>query len=102
MADSLRTKLAHALETKYPNYLTLDEIDEICSDPERKYKNTNAERRFRFDKKCPHLYIPNERVWNEKHTAIIGYKWTQTEQPKPLIILKENNQPQLFRPGYNY
>ena len=71
--DSLRVRLDHALKEKYPDYLTINEIDEICREFHKKI--SNAERRFRFDNKAPHLYIPNKRIWNEKGTSIIGYEW---------------------------
>jgi len=71
--DSLRIRLEHALKEKYPDYLTINEVEDICKSCCKKM--SNAERRFRFDRKVPKLYIPNKRIWNEKGTAIIGYEW---------------------------
>jgi hypothetical protein len=82
----LRIKLENALKAKYPDYLTLDEINEICADPVRKYKNTNAERRFRNDKKAQGSTIKAEKIWNDRHTAIIGYKWIPTDRVEVPII----------------
>jgi hypothetical protein len=62
--------------------LWLDEIDAICKNLEveeaarfpessrKKYKLSNAERRLR-PSESPQV----ESIYNEKHTAIIGYKW---------------------------
>lgn len=84
-------RLEKALIEKYPDCLKLDEIEVICK--ELKKKLSNAERRFRFDKKCPHLYLPNERIWNEKGNAIIGYKlWTPSEPLSPVITDKPKQQ----------
>jgi hypothetical protein len=71
----LRIKLENALKAKYPDYLTV-----------RKYKNTNAERRFRNDKKAQGSTIKAEKIWNDRHTAIIGYKWIPTDRVEVPII----------------
>lgn len=71
--DSLRIRLEQALQNKYPNYLTLDEVEDICK--EFKKKIVNADRRFRNDNKPGASKVTAEKIYNDKRTAIIGYKW---------------------------
>jgi hypothetical protein len=74
MQNGLRLKLIEALKNKYPDYLTIEEINGICHDPERTYKVDNAGRRFRNDRKATNTTIKAVKVWNDKRTAIIGYR----------------------------
>ena len=94
--DILRIKLQNSLKEKYPNYLSIQEVEDICRSVGRKL--SNGERRFRFDKKAEKFYIPHEKVWNENHKAIIGYRWIpeENEAPGPAIEINPK-QDQLFK-----
>lgn len=96
--DILRIKLEEALKRKYPGYLSIQEVEDICRSVGRKL--SNGERRFRNDERVKKYSIPHEKVWNENHKAIIGYKWIPdtVEEPKPIIEIKPK-QEQLFVPG---
>lgn len=73
MEDGLRLKLVEALKAKYPDYLDLDEVENICKT--YKYKISNLERRTRNDSKATNSTVKCQKIYNEKHTAIIGYRW---------------------------
>jgi hypothetical protein len=96
--DILRIKLEEALKAKYPEYLSIQEVEDICRAVGRKL--SNGERRFRKDERVLKYYIPHEKIWNENHKAIIGYKWIpeEVEQSEPVIEIKPK-QEQLFMPG---
>lgn len=100
--DILRIKLEGALKEKYPDYLSIREVEDICRSVGRKL--SNGERRFRHDyrnnEKAEKFYIPHEKVWNEKRTAIIGYRWIPDEVEASWSAIKEKpKQDRLFTPG---
>jgi len=83
MREGLRIKLEEALKAKYPYYLDLDEVENICKT--YKYKISNLERRTRNDSKAQGSTVKCQKIYNDKHTAIIGYRWIPSTLEKMTI-----------------
>lgn len=65
---SLRTNLNQIIKDRNGEIVSVNEIEAYCN--KAHYKKSNAERRLR-PSESPDI----ERVWNDKKTAIIGYKY---------------------------
>lgn len=74
--ESLKVRLNIYIKNQDGQTVSLDRITELCR--LWGYKSSNAERRLR------HSDSPNiESVWNEKKTAIIGYRYKMTQNSAP-------------------
>lgn len=69
---SLRINLNKIIEDRAGQVFTLNELEEYCH--KAQYKLSNAERVLR-PSKSPNV----EGVWNDKRTAIIGYRLKVSE-----------------------
>lgn len=72
---SLKSNLQQLIKDRNGGIVSLYEIEQYCH--KAHYKTSNAERRLRRSE-SPHI-IP---VYNEKHSAIVGYKYDTKNQQK--------------------
>src|SRR3990167_460553 len=82
---SLKTNLNQLIKNRYPDVVTLNELEDYCH--KARYKLSNAERTLR-----PSISPRIEGVYNEKGTAIVAYKWRQVNE-KTTPIVKEIKNP---------
>ena len=81
---SLKSTLNQIIKDRQGEVFTLNELEAFCH--KSQYKLSNAERRLR--KSESPLISP---VWNDKRTAIVGYRYVDTTAPQPQIQPSQPN-----------
>lgn len=92
---SLKSNLQQLIKDRNGGIVTLKEIEDFCH--KSQYKTSNAERRLR-----PSDSPDITPVWNEKETAIIGYRYLQAHQTQESAITAPKTPEPDNEPLYNF
>lgn len=80
---SLKTRLTQIIREANGRTVSLNQIEAVCK--QENFKLSNAERRLRHSE-SPDIFP----VYNEKKTAIIGYRWNPRQEYRSPIISKND------------